>query len=379
MEKLRIVELYAGTARSVEPFRQWARAEVALLVDSNSLARDTYKLNFPDAPYVLEDLQGLSTGQLLALAGGRIDVLLGCPPCQGFSDTGTRDKDDPRNAHVGVFARFATELRPMAIAMENVPALGASPEYQNLITVLEQAGYRWSATIANAAQYGSCQSRQRLLLVALREDVGKTPIFPAPTHGEGKIFSYSELRLRKLSKHPIAMLGLAPSSQRVSKLMPINNLEKIGPEPVKVVSDALNGLPRLGSAHAKLIQHERWGHSPSVLKKMGRVPEGGRWRGGDDHYAHTYGRLHRKGLARTITTFFPYAGAGRFWHPTQNRSISLREAARIQGFPDDFRFLHSSKGSAALVGNALDGSLAEVCYSVIKDALDSDALSRIDS
>jgi DNA (cytosine-5)-methyltransferase 1 len=371
MKKLRIVELYAGTARSVEPFRQWARAELALLVDSNPHARDTYLYNFPNAPYSCANIEGLPSNLLADLAGGRVDILLGCPPCQGFSDSGARNKDDPRNKHVREFARFAAELRPIVIAMENVPALGASPEFQELTTTLNEAGYRWTATIANAAQYGSCQSRQRLLLVALRSDLKIDPVFPAPTHGgERRLYSYSTLSYRKLSDDPTEMLGIAPSSQRVSRMMPVSHLEEMGTQPARVVADVLQELPPVGSVKAVNIQHEHWPHSRKILRRMERVPEGGKWRGNKGHYAHTYGRLHRRGFSRTITTYFPYAGGGRFWHPTENRSLSLREAARIQGFPDDFRFLESSKKSAVLVGNALDNSLASLCYTVIREALD---------
>src|SRR4051794_1236190 len=90
MRKYRIVELYAGTARSVEPFRSWRRAELALLLDANAFARKTYLLNYPDAPYIKRSISALQSNDLTRLADGRIDVLLGCPPCQGFSESGLR-------------------------------------------------------------------------------------------------------------------------------------------------------------------------------------------------------------------------------------------------------------------------------------------------
>src|SRR5580692_8458540 len=107
MKKLKIVELYAGTARSVEPFQHWRRAEIALLVDASEHARETYLLNHPKAPYVEKDISKLSPSELLSLAGGRVDIIMGCPPCQGFSETGLRLSNDPRNKHVHHFARLA--------------------------------------------------------------------------------------------------------------------------------------------------------------------------------------------------------------------------------------------------------------------------------
>lgn len=370
MPKLRIVELYAGTGRSVAPFCSWRRAELALLVDASSYCKRTYLQNFADAPYVKRDLAKLSPRELLALAGGRIDVLLGCPPCQGFSDSGLRLSDDPRNWHVRRFTHFAKTLQPLSVVMENVPRVAESVEFDDMTSALEGVGYRWSAVIANSAQFGSCQSRQRLLFVAIHRDVRAHPKFPRPTHGSGKVFSYADLDFVRPREDPVSVLGVTPPTQRISRTMTHDLATTLGKREMVTVRDALAGLPRADSAYGRALQHTAWAHSRTMLRRMERVPEGGRWRGGADHFAHAYGRLHRRGLARTITTFLAYAGGGRFWHPTQNRSLTLREAARIQGFPDDFAFAESSKRSAALVGNALDSALASVCYRVVRSALD---------
>jgi DNA (cytosine-5)-methyltransferase 1 len=103
---------------------------------------------------------------------------------------------------------------------------------------------------------------------------------------------------------------------------------------------------------------------------MALVPEGGRWAGGLEHYSQSYGRLHRNGLARTITTAFPNAGSGRFWHPTENRALTLREAARLQGFPDSFHFVPPFSRAAFLVGNALDKTIADLVFEVIRGCLE---------
>jgi DNA (cytosine-5)-methyltransferase 1 len=371
MRKLKVVELYAGTARSVEPFQCWRRAEIALLIDSSRHARDTYIQNHPRAPYARRNISSLRPNELLRLAGGRVDVLLGCPPCQGFSETGLRLKNDPRNRHVHHFARLADALRPLAVVMENVPRVAESEEFAKLIRLLEIGGYKWTSAIANSAQYGSPQSRQRLLFVALRRDVGVEPTLPSPTHGgNSRLFSYSTRTYRSPSAHPVELLGVTPATQRLSSLMRQHLALLLGDRAMTTVGEVLDGLPRIGTTAACDSSHVAWAHSRAILRRMERIPEGGRWRGGTDHYAHAYGRLHRRGLARTITTFFAYAGGGRFWHPTENRSITLRESARLQGFPDDFRFLEISKRSAALVGNALDSALASVCYRTVRRALE---------
>jgi DNA (cytosine-5)-methyltransferase 1 len=308
--------------------------------------------------------------RVAALAGGTVDILLGCPPCQGFSDTGTRDPNDARNSHMDRFSWIASRLKPLAVAMENVPLAAEGPQFSRLISRMERAGYVWTAGILNSALYGSTQTRQRLVYVAIRADVGSEPVLPHPTHGgSGLYYSYSSGRLETIATNPVAMLGRSPGTTRLSSQLTFEE-NFVGPSPIPTVGATLAGLPRIGTREALALNHFPWAHTRGMLQRMTRVREGGRWRGGADHYSQSYGRLHRRGLARTITTFFPNAGSGRFWHPVHNRALTLREAARIQGFPDTFRFLPPFSQAATLVGNALDASLAELTYACVRACLE---------
>lgn len=369
-KRLKIVELYAGTARSSAPFRRWRRTDISLLVDNNEVAVNTYKANFPTAPYRKASLSRMTPARLTALAGGRVDILLGCPPCQGFSDTGTRDPNDARNSHMDRFSWIASTLKPLAVAMENVPLAADGPQFSRLISRMERAGYVWTAGILNSALHGSTQTRQRLVYVAIRADVGSEPLLPEPSHGgSGLYYSYSSGRLESVAANPLAMLGQSPGTARLRSQLTVED-NHVGPYPIPTVSATLEGLPKIGTREAVALNHFPWAHTRSMLRRMSRVPEGGRWQGGADHFSQSYGRLHRLGLARTITTFFPNAGSGRFWHPVQNRSLTLREAARIQGFPDNFRFIPPFSEAATLIGNALDASLAEITYSSLRACLE---------
>jgi len=367
--RLHVVELYAGTARSVEPFRAWKRCRLSLLVDQNEYAAKTYLVNHPGAPYIVADLGRMEADQLLALAGGRVDILLGCPPCQGFSENGPRKPRDPRNRHLSHFTRFAEALKPRAIAMENVPLAAGTSQFRTLTKRLERAGYQWTAGIINAALRGSSQSRQRLVFVAIRHDVCAIPAFPLPTHGgTGEYFSYRFGCMRTIDSDRDGMLGIPGSVLGIREFLG-HWEDELGPERIPNVGEALDGLPAIGTPEADLLAHQPWAHTSEQLGRMAAVPEGGRWSGGQDHYSQSYGRLHRQGLSRTITTAFPNAGSGRFWHPTENRSLTLREAARIQGFPDSFAFLPPYSRAAFLVGNGLDRAIAGLTYRVIRDCL----------
>jgi DNA (cytosine-5)-methyltransferase 1 len=254
--------------------------------------------------------------------------------------------------------------------MENVPLAAASVQFKRFTNRLEHAGYSWTAGIINSALRGSPQCRLRLIFVAIRADVGVEPAFPAPNHGAaGKYFSYRFSQMRTIDSDRDCMLGIPASVYKFKERLPYWEAE-LGPQKIPRVGETLQGLPAIGTAKAFAASHVQWAHKPGQLRRMARVPEGGRWKGGLDHYSQSYGRLHHLGLARTITTAFPNAGSGRFWHPTENRSLTLREAARIQGFPDSFAFLTPISQAAILVGNALDSCLADVTYEIIRSCIE---------
>jgi DNA (cytosine-5)-methyltransferase 1 len=166
------------------------------------------------------------------------------------------------------------------------------------------------------------------------------------------------------------MLAEAPGVRRVRREMSFQD-EDLGSRPIPTVDETIGDLPRIGSGAAGRVAHRPWEHSRKMTLRMGRVDEGGRWSGGGDHFSHSYGRLHRKGLARTVTTYFSNPGSGRFWHPTDDRCLSVREAARLQGFPDGFRLPSADAvRTCGLVGNALDGALAATGAAVIRNALE---------
>jgi DNA (cytosine-5)-methyltransferase 1 len=371
MRKLNVVEIYAGTARSTQPFLSWKRVASPLLIDSNPYAAQAYRHNFPKANYLVNDVSKITGSDIVRAVSGKVDILLGCPPCQGFSEAGARDANDPRNAHVIRFGHLVNQLKPLAVGMENVPLLANSWQFNSFVKIVERAGYSWTSAIANAALWGSCQSRQRLIFIALRKDLKIDPQFPEPTHGmKGKYFSYRFKKLCHIKEDLIGMLGQSPGGLRAGANALSAHRRKFGPKSIPTVAEVIGDLPRIGTPKAEEMDHFPWNHGKEILKKMGAVKEGGQIELNGRYFSQAYGRLHRKGLARTITCYFSNAGSGRFWHPMQNRALSLREAARIQGFPDSFRFLEKSFQNCVLVGNALDGSLSNLTYLKIRDYIE---------
>lgn len=370
-KKFNVLELYAGTGRCVEPFREWTRTKRIALVDNNEYAARVYRANFPSATYATHDVGIVRSSELLSLSGGRVDILLGCPPCQGFSDCGLKNPRDPRNRLMTRFVEIVEDLKPKALSFENVPLVANSRRYFRFLRALERLNYVWTASIVNAALWGSCQSRQRLMLVAVHSSLGVTPKLPRPTHGGARdYFSYSKEEMCKLKDDLVGMLGKTPATQRLEDGLPHCTGTTLGRRSIPTIEETIGDLPAVGTPNAATLNHVKWNHSTPTLRRMGQIKEGARWRGAADHFSQTYGRLHRRGLSRTITAYFANAGSGRFWHPTENRSLTLREAARVQGFPDSFRFLDGGdRENCHLVGNALDKALANISFTAIRDCL----------
>lgn len=382
-----LVDLFAGVGgltlgfidNSVE-----SRCEFVprLLVDVDSEAREALVRNLPHVPYVVKDVHQLSGAEIRRLAGlgpdEPVHVLVGGPPCQGFSWLGKRVLNDERNVHLLDFLRIARELRPFVALMENVPLIITSHEgavIRELCDGLAALGYASCADVLLASDYGVPQFRKRAFVLAYRSDLGLAPQFPRRTH-----------------EHvPMAMGSMEETRRRYE-------LDRL---PYVSVEEAIGDLPSLhggggdevmfyeGAAESEfqrwaregsvaIFNHKSRSHSKAFLDKIKVIAEGGRnqdlpddERFSDNYYSQAYARLHRNGIAQTVTTCFGNPGSGRFIHYRDLRSITVREAARLQSFKDSYVFhgLHSTQ--MRHVGNAVPLLLARA----LRDQIARDLLA----
>lgn len=322
--------------------------EVAAAVDIDSKACAVYKENLGVEP-IVGDLRHLSGPDILKRAGlrrGELSLCVGCPPCQGFSTLRkTRLKKgqrDGRKSLLRVFAQRVEEILPKIVIFENVRGitLGANRRYlSDFLAHMRRLGYHLDFGVLNAAYYGAPQHRLRFILIGSRVCI---PRLPEKTH----------------------------SSPRASD----------GKPRWKTVRDAIGDLPPLeaGQRDENFPLHDAAAHCETVLRIIRRVPPdgGGRrslprklWlpchrrlakkkqRGAES----IYGRMRWDAPSPTITTRSHIPSCGRFVHPVQNRGITLREAARLQGIPDEFKIRAPSKDIAGMwIGNAMPLVLAEV-------------------
>lgn len=180
-----VISTFAGMGGSSLGYKM-AGFDVRLAVEWDDDAAETYRLNFPATPLFHGDIAKISVEQALELSGlqpGELTVFDGSPPCQGFSTTGKRNLDDPRNQLFREYVRFLRGLRPMAFVMENVSGMVKGKmrgTFVEILGELKASGYRVSARLLNAQYLGVPQARERMIFVGVREDLGLEPEHPAP-------------------------------------------------------------------------------------------------------------------------------------------------------------------------------------------------------
>src|SRR5450759_3043807 len=320
------IDLFAGCGGLTHGLAQ-AGFSILAAVEVDELAADTYQLNHPDVLLVRRDIRKVRPDRLmtrLRLRPKQLTLLAGCPPCQGFSSIRRLNKsnavDDPRNDLVSQMLKFTKKFVPKAIMMENVPGLANDERFVSLVSQLEKLGYRCTELILDAAHYGVPQRRRRLVLLA---GLGVRLSMPDTTSSRTSV------------RQTIAGLGAVGTSGD-----PLHDVTERSRATIKRL---IASIPKDGGSRAQV----RGGDGLKCHKEF-------------DGFKDVYGRIAWDGVAPTITGGCVNPSKGRFLHPNQNRAITLREAALLQGFPTGYRIsLKRGKFPAAgLIGNALPPPLA---------------------
>jgi DNA (cytosine-5)-methyltransferase 1 len=364
---------------------------VALCSDVNASCAKTHARNLAEIPFVRGDihtLTGAAIRQLTGLGTGELDLLIGGPPCQGFSIIGARNLKDPRNGLFREFMRLARELRPKAVVIENVTGLATlegGAAMREIGRAFTAAGYDIDCAELLAAQYGVPQMRWRMFFVGWRKDLRLKGGFPAPSHGRAGIGDLVPNRTISDEQSD----GFVTIADAIGDLPPVEAgglQDRYGGRPFALYQKAMRiGLrdelhnhypPKLSPQNMRRIEYLKPGQDWRALP-FELLPPGMQRALRKDH-TRRFRRMEWGGVARTIITRFRDPKSGEYIHPSQNRTISIREAARIQSFPDWFAFEGNYSDQYEQVGNAVPPLLARAVVGEVRAVLeDASGLRRV--
>jgi DNA (cytosine-5)-methyltransferase 1 len=363
--RLTAIDLFCGAGGLSEGFRQ-AGFHVLVGQDYDARAGETFAATHPDATFIGGPIQNVSAEQLLAAAGlrrGELDVIVGGPPCQGYSVYNhQRGETDPRASLFREYLRIVEGVQPCWLVMENVTgitSIAGGKIVEEIFAGMAELGYRVEMRVLRAEEFGVPQERRRVFFIATRTDA---PIlFPAPTHGEGL--------------QPFVTVWDA-----ISDLPSLRNGEG-GQEPVPYADAPKNGFQAvLRGNRTTVTNHSAPRLSRINEQRMRHIPPGGSWRDiprdllpagmlkakRSDH-TKRYGRPRKTDLACTILTKCDVHW-GAYIHPVEDRAFTVREAARLQSFPDGFSFQGSRTEQYVQVGNAVPPLLGRRVAEAILEA-----------
>lgn len=364
MNNYNVIDLFCGCGGFSKGFED-AGFNVCFGIDMWKDAIITYKHNFPNAEVINGDITEITGKDILDVLKSRvknIDVIIGGPPCQGFSVSGKRIIDDERNKLYKQYVQIVSEIKPKIFVMENVPGLVRLFKGKVAEKVMEdftQIGYKVQMNILSADNYGVPQQRKRVFFVGVRNDLVQKNIdyvFPEPFMGDGtNIPAWT-------CKDAISDLDFVPDDVVIGEDIPYE----------LPCENKYQEMMRKGSS--RILNHSITVHKERTKEIISMVPDGGNykdlpkelWDTRKVHIAWT--RMNSKKPCFTIDT-----GHNHHFHYKENRVPTVRESARIQSFPDTFKFIGIKTSQLKQVGNAVPPLLAKaIGDSIIKLLKDSE-------
>jgi DNA (cytosine-5)-methyltransferase 1 len=353
VSEYKVVDLFAGCGGLTAGFASTGRYKSVAAVEIDSMAAATYAANFGGHVHNV-DIREWLKGPL-----PDADVVIGGPPCQGFSSLGRQDPADPRNILWREYVKALTRIQPKAFVIENVPQFLTSIQFEDLKREVAPGGvlsdYEIETFILNAADYGAAQSRKRVVVFGRRR--GQKPLGQPPR-------SASRMTVKQAwTGVPLVVsavdLPARPSGDRGPYMSEELHLTR---RPTQLSLDRYANIKPGGNRH----------DLPDMLSTPG-------WRKHKTGAGDVMGRLWWDKPSVTIRTEFFKPEKGRYLHPSENRPITHFEAARLQGFADDFVWFGSKSEIARQIGNAVPVPLATAIALHLLTALDSDAIQVSDA
>jgi DNA (cytosine-5)-methyltransferase 1 len=336
------VDLFSGAGGTTQGLRD-AGYQVLAAVENDPAAAETFAANHPNTELYDRAIRYVQAPRLalsLAVTDRPLTLLTACPPCQPFSTLGSGEDADPRNALVSCVRRFVEHLRPHAVMLENVPGLQDAPRFRSLVKALEEE-YLVGEYIVQAVDFGVPQRRRRIIVIAIERSLD-TVLPESLLSALPEDFDRTER---------VAGEALATAEGLSSASDPVHRARRAQPKTLERIKAMPQGGGRLSL--------------PRELELDCHVRLGGR------NATSIYGRIDPQEAAPTMTTRCTTPSCGRFVHPTENRGLTLREAALLQTFPVDYAFKGNYGEVERQIGNAVPPRLAKALGLVVKGLLDA--------
>lgn len=364
---MNVIDLFAGCGGLSLGFMK-SGYTITHAVEFDAAIANTYRTNHPEVDVIVDDIANIATTGSFRM--GDADVIIGGPPCQGFSMAGARIRngfiDDPRNYLFKHYLNIVKAVRPKAFVMENVKGMmnmQGGLIFQEILstfsdpTIMEGHPYHLYYKVVKAVDFGVPQKRERLVIIG----------FSNPDVDFGGLWEETKEQIAK------TIPGFFdPTTVRDA----IGNLPSVtengiidAPSPETPYQCFLSG------SQAKLFNHTKSNHSQIAVNRMKQIGNGENYTELQEtiHSVHSgaYGRLCWDEPAVTITTRFDTPAGGRFIHPSEDRTLSPREAARIQSFPDDFVFTGARREISRQIGNAVPPKVSFFLAEFVKKIINS--------
>ena len=340
--KPKVIDLFAGVGGLSYGFMQ-AGFEVVLANEIDETIAISYSKNHPQTKMINKDITKLDIEEIFKEYKNKIDVIVGGPPCQGFSQKGKRKTiHDERNFLFRYYFKVVDYIKPEYFLIENVPNILTAENglFKNeIINLFESIGYSVNCDVLKASDYGVPQDRRRAIIIGRKGE--NKPELPKATNESVTIYD------------------------AIGDLEFLNSGE--GQEEQEYLMSPKTKYQKIMRKNSKILHnHVATKHSKEAIKKLKMIPPG---KGKEvlpksmltkSIYSGTWSRMLYDGQSVTITTRFDTPSSGRFTHPILNRCITVREAARIQSFPDDFILYGSKNSQMKQVGDAVPPRLGKI-------------------
>ncbi len=357
--KLTVIDLFCGAGGLSLGFANGG-FDIILGVDNDKYSLQTFGMNFKNSRIVNMDLFNFNPLEFKnILDEKKIDVVIGGPPCQGFSLTGTRREDDPRNKLYKAFFEIVRLTNPKAFLIENVPGMGKLYEgkvKEDIYNKADKLGYNVGTDILTAADFGVPQMRKRIFFVGVKKNIGP--------------FTFPE-KINKDQSHYI-------TCEEAIGDLPALDQDFMGEEVMDYNSEPKSNYQKeIKGKNKKLFNHVATRHTEHVKKVISHVPEGGNYKdlpkgiGESRKFHEAWTRYHSKKPSKTIDT-----GHRNHFHYKYNRVPTVRENARLQSFNDAFIFVGPKTQQYKQVGNAVPPKMAYYIAKKIKRVISNDNKSN---